>query len=470
MASKPYKPRIAMVDDNHLVVDNFARQFSDEFDILKITQPTKALDLIDDTVMVAVVDEKMDPISGTDLLARLRDCRPTVTRILLTAHADLDCLSKAINDADVKYFVDKRRAIAKDWDQYMRSKLRDAVDFCRDRRRDESQRQLQKLTGLQGFESLIGTSKALGSLLDDARKLAKTDISVLIRGETGTGKELLARAIHFESLRRAEVFVPLNCATFGLELAGSELFGHVKGAFTGAVSDKKGLLEVADTGTVFLDEIGDLRPDVQAHLNRFLDGNGEFRRIGEPTGVTRHSNVRIIAATHVDLDAAIIEKRFREDLYFRLKTCTLRLPPLRERSQDIPEIAAHLLSRACLKYHRGIPGLAQSALATLTRYHFPGNVRELKNLIESAVVLAPEDDAELELRYPELTSSLPRMGASHSASATLEEMETGFARERIRERLRSFGGNRQKTAESLGIDPRTLFNRMAALNIHWPET
>ena len=470
MASQANKPRIAIVDDDELIVNTFATQFSDEFEILRITEPTEALDVIDDLVMVAVVDEKMHSIAGTEILSLLKERRPLITRILLTAHASLECLSKAINEAEVRHFIDKRRATAKDWDRYMRNILRDAVALCRASYREEAHKSLRHSVICNGFDKLIGGGAALSEVLATARGIAKVDtIPVLIQGETGTGKELLARAIHYEGVRRAGVFLPLNCATFERELIGSELFGHVKGAFTGAHADKKGCLELADSGTVFFDEIGDMPLDVQAHLNRFLD-QGEFRRIGDSAVQARHSDVRVIAATHLDLGSAIRQNRFRQDLYFRLSKCVLVLPPLRQRVEDIPELATNLLSAACLKQHKPVPRLAGSVLDALTQHSFPGNIRELQGLIELALALAEDDVEQLELRH--FNFRIPPVTESRAGSldASLREMQDAFDRDKIQERLRHFGGHRGRTAESLKITPRWLNTRMQQLNIRWPET
>ena len=469
MTSKVNKPRIAIVDDDELIVNTFATQFSDEFEILRITEPTKALDMIDDLVMVAVVDEKMHAIAGTEILSLLKERRPLITRILLTAHASLECLSKAINEAEMRHFIDKRRATAKDWDRYMRNTLRDGVDLCRANCREEAHKTLRHSAIGNGFDRLIGRSAALSKVLATARSIAKVDtIPVLIQGETGTGKELLARAIHYEGVRRAGVFLPLNCATFDRDLIGSELFGHVKGAFTGAHADKKGCLEVADSGTVFFDEIGDMPLDVQAHLNRFLD-QGEFRRIGDSAAQGRHSDVRVIAATHIDLGSAIKQNRFREDLYFRLSKCVLVLPPLRQRAEDIPELAKHLLTAACLKQHKPVPRLAESVLDALTQHRFPGNIRELQGLMELALALAEDDVEQLELRHFNFRIPPATESTSASLEASLREMQDKFDRDKIQERLRHFAGHRGRTAESLQITPRWLNIRMQQLNIRWPE-
>lgn len=466
------KPRIAIVDDDRLVVNMFAAQFSDEFEILKITQPATALDVIDDSVMVAIVDERMDGIAGTDVLALLREQRPLVTRILLTAHASLECLSKAINEAEVRHFIDKRRGTSRDWDAYMRGVLRDAVAASRSRNREETRRDLMTASAASGFSHLVGRSSSLSQVVSVAKRIANSEIPVLIQGETGTGKELMARAIHFEGARSRNVFLALNCANFDRELVASELFGHTKGAFTGAHSDKKGYLELADAGTIFLDEIGDMPLEVQANLNRFLD-DGEFRRLGEPTTKPRYSNVRIIAATHMDLMEAIRQKRFREDLYFRLSSCCLRLPPLRERVGDIPLVAGHLLARACARNHRPPVRLTDSAVRLLESYHFPGNVRELRAIIELALILSPGGTKELEVKHFNIQSGdvgLHKTPRPDSPAASLAELEENFSRETILKRLRHFGGHQGQTAASLRIDPRTLYNRMRDLNVHWPES
>jgi formate hydrogenlyase transcriptional activator len=243
-------------------------------------------------------------------------------------------------------------------------------------------------------ESLVGHSPPLRAVLRDIAAVAPTDTTVLVLGESGTGKELVARSLHLRSQRRAGPFVEINCAAIPRELSESELFGHVKGAFSGAVRDRTGRFEAASTGTLFLDEIGELPLDLQGKLLRVLQ-EGTYERVGE--GRTRHADVRLIAATNRELAAEVERGRFRQDLYYRLCVYPIRVPPLRDRKEDLPLLAAHLLDRICRRLRRPTPVLAPDELAALARHHWPGNVRELRNVLERGVISAPDGQLRLSL-------------------------------------------------------------------------
>ncbi len=306
------------------------------------------------------------------------------------------------------------------------------------------------------FEEIISLSDKLKKVLQKVEQVASTDASVLILGETGTGKELLARAVHNISERRKRPLVKVNCAAIPVNLVESELFGHEKGAFTGALTRKIGRFELADGGTIFLDEIGDLSPDLQAKLLRVLQ-EGEFERLGS-THVTK-VDVRIIAATHRDLEKAIIEGDFREDLYYRLNVFPIVLPPLRERKDDIPLLARHFVVKYSGKIGKTIEVIPQKVIDTLIGYNWPGNVRELENIIERAVIISRGYHLEL---GDWLTGKKSRQTESHLL--TLEELE----RKHITETLESNGwrvsGNKG-AAKILGIKPTTLEARMKKLGI-----
>lgn len=308
---------------------------------------------------------------------------------------------------------------------------------------------------IEPFEGIIGVSPAIRKIIERIKKAARNKLTVLILGETGTGKELIAEAIHKHSDRARRPFKPLNCAGLNENLLESELFGHVKGAFTGAVSDKKGYFVAADGGTLFLDEIGDMPLAMQAKLLRALD-----RREITPVGSTevRRVDVRVVAATNVDLARKVDEKAFREDLYFRLRQWVIDVPPLRERRQDIPLLAHHLLRRANLLHNVSIEGFSNEAMAALAKYHWPGNIRELVSVVEAASVEAGEGRIELEHLPEPLRGSRELL---HPASAamvgfTISQME----RLMIERALQSTGGNREQAAKMLGIGTRTLYRKI----------
>jgi len=286
-----------------------------------------------------------------------------------------------------------------------------------------------------------------------------TDSTVLITGESGTGKELVARAIHARSLRATKPFVSVNCAAFPEQLLESELFGHIKGAFTGAVASRKGLLEEAHGGTFFFDEVGDTPPGIQAKLLRVLEDR-VIRRLGDNRPI--RVDVRLLAATNRDLTAAIREKAFREDLYYRLNVVALHLPPLRVRREDIPLLAHHFLGVASRRSGKPVKGFSGEALALLQAYDYPGNIRELENAVEQAVAFTTGPVIHRE-ELPEAFRSGPRSRGDGPAPAagTLEEME----RELILRRIRELNGNLSLAARALGIGRTTLWRKMKAYRI-----
>ena len=342
-----------------------------------------------------------------------------------------------------------------------------------------------------GIDGFIGRSKTIERILDDVRQLQTIGTtSVLILGESGTGKELIARALHFGGTRAKGPFIPLNCPTIPHELAESTLFGHKRGAFTGAESDQKGYFELADGGTLFLDEIGDLREDLQAKLLRVLD-SGTFTPIG---GAQKQADVRVVAATNADLQAKIAEGTFREDLYFRLARFRVQVPPLRDRKEDIPLLADHFLQifAAEMNIGKGLAGkmedgvagkdpvhhLSPEALEALMSYHFPGNVRELKNIIEGALILSRGEVIQPEHLHfiSPLTATTEADSLIHSTVETTppgqlryREVLDRFERQYISQALIQCNGNRSQAAKMLGIARRILYDKMSRLSIDIPS-
>jgi DNA-binding NtrC family response regulator len=311
-----------------------------------------------------------------------------------------------------------------------------------------------RIAGLhEGFENIIGDDPELLSVLQVVKKVAPTDSSVLINGESGTGKELIAEAIHFNSPRKNKPFVPINCGALPKDLQESELFGYVKGAFTGAQTNKKGLFEEANGGTIFLDELGEMELPLQVKLLRFLQDHKIFR-IGDAKPIV--VDVRIICATNKDLKKLIAEKRFREDLYYRVNVISLMLPPLRERKEDIPLLAEFFCSKFSERFARPECRLSSEALDQLTNYAWPGNIRELQNVLERSVILAegsligsehfPKDFEETRVNIQEILGDQP----------TLDDLERRY----ILETLRATHGNKVLTCERLGISNTTLWRKL----------
>ncbi len=310
--------------------------------------------------------------------------------------------------------------------------------------------------GDAGYAGIVTRSAAMHEALRIVDRVAQTDSAVLLLGESGTGKELVARAIHERSPRAERPFVPIHCGALPREVFESELFGHEKGAFTGAIAAKPGLVELADGGTLFLDEIGEMEPDSQVKVLRALETSMFFRVGGTRP---RRVDVRLVAATNRDLGEAMKTGQFRQDLYYRINTITLRLPPLRERRDDIPLLAQHFLEA---KASYGVKRLSPAAMAALEAYSWPGNVRELLHAIERAVILAKSDDIQPEDLPPEV---LGRSDSAPTFTGTLESME----RQAIVAMLRQVGGHRGKAAALLAIDPKTLYRKILMYGIQAEE-
>ena len=310
------------------------------------------------------------------------------------------------------------------------------------------------------FENIIGDSPALRFAISRVEQVAPTDASVMLLGETGTGKELFARAIHNRSVRCGRPFVRVNCAALPSTLIETELFGHVRGAFTGAVTNRQGRFEVADGGTLFLDEIGDLPADVQAKLLRVLQ-EGEFERVG--SSQPRKVDVRIVAATHHDLEEAMNAGKFRADLYYRLNVFPIVLPQLRQRTEDIPRLVWYFVNRRQRALNRKFTNIPVSVFAALQQRPWPGNVRELQNVIERAMIHSAGNTLVLD----DAPSSLPAHAAK--GAPTLEELEKQYVEDALR-RCRWRINGRGNAAEALGLHPNTLRNRMKKFGIRRPST
>ncbi|HVK76591.1 MAG TPA: sigma-54 dependent transcriptional regulator [Kofleriaceae bacterium] len=389
----PLDPRqypILVVDDEQDNLDAFRFNFRKVFDIISAGSGPEALDILRDRdVAVIITDQRMPRMTGLELLKEAKALRPDAVGIILTAFTDVDVLIDAINLGQVY------RYITKPWDaKEVRGVLQYAIDrFHLQRENRKMAAQLADYTGylnqqLHGefdFGNIIGESAALREVLGKVEQVAPTNSTVLLRGETGTGKELVAHAIHINSPREQKPFVRVNCAALAPGILESELFGHEKGSFTGAMQRRPGRFELADGGTLFLDEVGDLPMEVQIKLLRTLQER-EFERVGGTE--TIKVDVRMVSATNRNLEKMIEEGEFREDLYYRLNVFPINLPPLRDRLDDIPVLAQHFVGKFSRSMGSRPVGLADAALAKLREYPWPGNVRELENIIERAMILA----------------------------------------------------------------------------------
>ncbi len=389
-----------------------------------------------------VTDLAMPGMDGVELLRRVQEAAPEVPSIVITAYGSKETAIEAMRHGAVNY-------LEKPFDvEEMRLHVRRALGHRQ--LRDENRRLRARIAAER---EILGHSEAIARVREMVARIAPTDSTVLVTGESGTGKEVIARAIHAASPRREAPFVGINCAAIPSELLESELFGHVRGAFTGADRARRGLLEAARGGTLFLDEIGDMPPEMQAKLLRVLQER-KVRRVGGDTEIP--VDVRVIAATHRDLPALVRQGRFREDLYYRLNVIRIDVPPLRERRDDLPEFVHHFLRRHAARMGRRIERIDPRFLEALARHDWPGNVRELENVIERAVALAPGDTLVPETLPPEI---LHRRGAAPDLPAGSFDLERHVEEERRRymaAALAECGGVQTRAAERLGMTFRSF--------------
>jgi two-component system, NtrC family, response regulator AtoC len=395
---------------------------------------------------VVITDLRMRNVNGLQVLRTYKTLRPETVLIVMTGFASMDTVIDAMSAGAYDYISKPFRL-----DQ-MRLKVQQSLQYSKLLRENRSLREQAQNRDLQG--KIIGSSPAMVEVFKIIAKVAASEATVLIQGESGTGKELIARSIHRLGTRKDKIFQAVNCAAVAESLLESELFGHLKGSFTGAVASKRGIFEVADRGTVFLDEIGDTTPVMQSKLLRVLE-SGEIMPVGST--VAARVDVRVIAATHRDLTGLVEQKQFREDLYYRLKVVTILLPALRDRMSDLPLLFDYFLKQYSTGQGKTL-AVHPEVLSLLQRYDWPGNVRQLENVVERAVALntsgvfAPEDLPEEMQASKSRKPATPRDGKW----TTLAEMEERY----IREVIEAVEGNISRAAEILGIDRRTLYRRM----------
>jgi len=437
-----------IIDDEIKLRSLLARIIKGEgYEVLEAADGSTGLKHIENQDIDAVLcDVRLPDIHGLELIGLLKAKNRFAEIILLTANGNIADGVKAMKNGAMDYIVK-----GDDNDKIL-PLLAKAVEKA------HLQKKLYKLESIVSqkfsFDTIIGNSQALKNVIELAKKVAHTDTVVLLTGETGTGKEVFAQAIHHNSSRSDKNFVALNCSAFGREMMESELFGYKQGAFTGAIKDKKGLLEEAHNGTLFLDEIADLSPTVQVKLLRVLQERA-FERVG---GVkTLNVDIRLIAASNCDLEQQVEAGRFRRDLFYRLNVVPLTLPPLRARKEDIPMLAAHFAQKAAEKYLRPEPQLDPLLLDALQEYEWPGNVRELENVMERLVVLTNGQRINLEFLPEKMLRVLPN--ANLADESTLEGGVAALKRRMILKALQTEGGNKVAAAKRLGIS-RSYLHRL----------
>ncbi|MFB3908088.1 MAG: sigma-54-dependent transcriptional regulator [Candidatus Eisenbacteria bacterium] len=440
--------RILIVDDEPIVRSSLEHWFRDEGCVVESAASAKeALSkLASSSWDLFLVDIRMPGMDGLELQARIRETHRDAIVIVMTAYASVETAVQAMKQGAHDY-------ITKPFDpEQLEKMVRAAIEK---RRLQKENVQLKRsLEEMEQFSEIIGNTPAIAEVLGMVESVAETDATVLIRGESGTGKELVARAIHAHSRRRYMPIVVVNCGALPDGVLESELFGHEKGAFTGAQYRRKGKFEMADGGSLFLDEIGDVSLKTQMDLLRVLEEKAIYRVGGN---VRIPVDFRTIAATNRDLEAAVADKTFREDLYYRLNVFTIRIPPLRERREDIPVLADHFLKRFARSMNRPLTGFSPAAMKMLQEREWPGNVRELQNAIERAAVLRPNGEIQLEdFPFAQAAEETPEPGAK-----SLQELEKSH----IQRILKETNGNISQAARILEIDRVTLYNKLRKYGI-----
>lgn len=467
------KGRILIVDDEEDMLTLLERIISEDtlYEAVLESNPEKALELsrLQEFDLV-ITDLKMPGMSGITLMEKIREIHPDISIIIMTAFATIEtaveATQKGANDYLTKPFRRERLLVTIDkvmkWQEVIREN-----------------RILRKALEKEKPLSIIGSTSVMATIFNQIRQAAPTSGTILITGPSGTGKELVARAIHENSNRQSQKMVTINCTAILENMIESELFGHVKGAFTGAATHKKGLVEEADGGTLFLDEIGDLKPGLQTRILRLLQ-EGEFRPVGSVT--TKKADLRFIAATNRNLEQAIKDNTFREDLFYRLNVIRIEMPTLKERAEDIPLLSYHFLNKYNILNRKEIKGIDSPAMQALTRQEFPGNIRELENIIERGVIFCTGDMLTLsnlglslpeEHRPPGLT---PQASPGTTPRAKWEISLTNFkdAKEEsirifhehyIRALLTEHQGNISKAADIAGIQRQYLHRLMKESHI-----
>jgi len=455
--------RILVVDDERSMRELLAIVLKREGHQVRLAENGRsAIDLLEkEPFELLISDVKMPDVSGVQVLAAAQRVNPGIIGIMITAYASTESAVEALRLGAYDY-------LSKPFNV---DELKLKVSKALDRKRLQQENTLLKraLQDNHQFSNIIGRSPAMQAVFQLIQTIAPTMSTVLVTGESGTGKELVARAIHFNSPRKDRPFVALNCGALPETLLESELFGHVRGAFTGADSNKKGLVEVAEKGTVFLDEIGEMTPMVQVKVLRVLQER-KFRRLGGTEEID--ADIRIIAATNRDLTKLVAEEKFREDLFYRINVIPVRLPPLRERLDDIPLLAEHFLAKYAGQIGRSIAGVSPAAMRLLQAYAWPGNIRELENAIERAVALEATSMVQPSSLPEHVQSGVPRTDRPFDGRDV--QLDSGFQLERhveeiereyISEALRKAGGVKSRAAELLGMSFRSFRYYMKKYNL-----
>ncbi len=442
--------RIMVVDDEEMICEALRGWLEkDGFRVDVTFSGQEALKRTEDSFFdIYLVDVKMPGMNGMELLTRLKEVQPEAIIIMMTAHGSIETAVEAMKRGAMDY-------LCKPFDPDELSLLMGRVMAHKALQEENIALKEQLVESHEGFfDVFIIHSDPMRNIFSTIDEVAKSSAPILITGETGVGKDMVARAIHLRSERSCGPFVAVNCGSVSESLLESELFGHEKGAFTGAIKARRGRLEMASNGTLFMDEVGEISPRMQVSLLRSLEDKS-LVRVGGSKSI--QSDFRLISATHRDLPALIREKQFREDFYYRINVITINIPPLRERQDDIPVLADHFLKRYTEETGKRLEGFTQRAISLLCSYSWPGNIRELRNVVERAVVIARGRMIGAE----ELTFLNPCADVASFGPITLEELELNH----IRATLDSCNGNMVRASKQLGIDRSTLMRKMKRYNL-----
>lgn len=434
------KISILIVDDEESVRDSLYNWFiEDGFRVESAENARKALTLLEsDQFDIILADIKMPGMDGLEMLRRIKSLKPEAIVIIMTAFATVDTAVKALKDGAYDY-------VTKPFDpDDLTHLIRNATKQIS--LTDENENLRKKVVSLENVEDLIGNSEAMKDMLREVESVAQTNSSVIITGESGTGKELVARAIHANSPRKFFPFVSVHCGALTESLLESELFGHEKGAFTGAMYNRKGRFEMADSGSIFLDEIATISPKMQVELLRVLESK-TFMRVGGNKEIS--SDFRVICATNKDLKNMVEQGNFREDLFYRLNVVNIQIPPLRERLADIPLLVDYFIKKYCMSMNKPPASIDQSAMKRLMEFNYPGNVRELENMIERAIVVG--DGKRITLRDLPLEKTIV-----NNSAESLDDFEKAF----IYQILNKYNWNISRTARALKVDRVTLYHKI----------
>ncbi len=452
--------QILLIDDEKescLALSTLFRQVG--YEVASAHSGEAALALLDNQIFDLIISDLFLPgISGIDILKRVKEVSPRTSFILITGNASAETAVEAMKEGAFDY-------VTKPFN-FEKLKLQVAKALEKSQLLAENQYLRQQLHGRYRFDNIIGNSLPMQQVFTRMEKVAMTDSTILILGASGTGKELVAKAIHYNSHRRDKPFVAINCGAIPADLLESELFGHIKGAFTSAIADKPGKFELANGGTIFLDEIGNMPLQLQMKLLRVLQ-EYEFERVGSSRKI--QLNVRLISATNTDLSAAVQAGQFREDLYYRLNVIPIVLPPLNQRNGDIPLLARYFLEKICHDMKRPVMLISKEAMQAIEAYSWPGNVREMENVIERTVALTdgdtierddlPSNVAVAESISPSFAPQVPEGGTD--MPETIAQIES----EMIRQALSRANGVKARAAELLGINRTTLVEKIKRLGI-----